>query len=106
MILFKPKVLLRPFKDKIAKQFYGKNETYTTSYKNTVKLLKGDLADTCLQSKWRINLTLSTHPIYCKPSRGVDTKAIKFFAYHDNLICFAHLRGENSGYNKVNVENE
>ena len=47
MALFKPRVLRRPFNDKKEKRLYGKNDTYTTACKNTVKLLKGELSDTC-----------------------------------------------------------
>ena len=49
MTLFNPNVLLRPFKDKKGKRLYGKDNTYTTAYNNSVKSLKGGLSNTCLR---------------------------------------------------------
>ena len=46
--LFKTKVLLISFKDKKGKRLYEQDDTYTTAWKNTVKLLKGELSDSYL----------------------------------------------------------
>ena len=106
MALFKPKVLLRPFKDKKGRRLYGQDDTYTTYCKNAVKLLKGELSDNCLQSKCRISIPFPVQPVFYKPSRGVDRKTIELFKYHDNFIYCAHMRGDNSSYNKIHIKNE